>query len=279
MSTDDVRPSQADVDAARAAVGAASTAATRAQASYDAAAIERFAKHGVATLREQFELVGRPQLEGVQPARGPIADLEERTVLYSPTWSGFYEDSDYSSLPVGVEIVQSLLNRGCNVLFRPHPYARKHSVNQAACDQIIALLEKDVQATGRAHVWGPQAELEMSVFDCFNASVAMISDVSSVASDYLFSGKPFAMVAVSSHGAEFVNEFPLAKAAYVLNMVNGNVEDLEPALDDMLGPDSLSATRHAMRAHYLGVATSVNCAQPFLEAARKYLRSPGGQQH
>lgn len=241
------------------------------------AAVDRFAKHGVATLREQFELVGRPQLEGVQPARGPISELESKTVLYSPTWSGFYEDSDYSSLPIGPAIVQSLLDRGCTVVFRPHPYARRHRVNEAACDAIIALLEKDAKATGRSHRWGPLAEREMSIFDCFNASDAMISDVSSVASDYLFSGKPFAMVAVSSHGAEFVDEFPLAGAAYVFDMVKRGAEGLEPALDDMLGEDSLRATRQALRSYYLGDATSENCAEPFLAAARKYISEPGGQ--
>ena len=33
---------------------------------------------------------------------------------------------------------------------------------------------------------------------CFNASDALITDVSSLASDYLASGKPFAMVAVTA---------------------------------------------------------------------------------
>ena len=36
----------------------------------------------------------------------------------------------------------------------------------------------------------------MSIEDCFNASDAMVSDVSAVVSDYLHSGKPFAIVSV-----------------------------------------------------------------------------------
>ena len=36
----------------------------------------------------------------------------------------------------------------------------------------------------------------MTIEDCFNASDAMISDVSAVVSDYLHSGKPFAIVSV-----------------------------------------------------------------------------------
>ncbi len=238
------------------------------------AAVDRFAKHGVETRRDQFVLVGRPQLEGVQQARVPIADIAPQTVLYSPTWSGFYDDSDYSSLPIGVQIVQSLLQRGCWVVFRPHPYARKHRVNADACDAIIALLERDAKASGRGHRWGDFAERQMSIVDCFNAADAMVSDVSSVASDFLFSGKPFAMVAVSSHGEDFVKDFPLAEAAYVIDMGAGHAVGLADALDDMLGPDSLHETRRALRSYYLGDAASENCAEPFIEAARHFVTDP-----
>ena len=43
------------------------------------------------------------------------------TVLYAPTWVGPYADSTVYSLPVGVPIVQALLDRGCRVIFRAHP--------------------------------------------------------------------------------------------------------------------------------------------------------------
>ena len=41
----------------------------------------------------------------------------------------------------------------------------------------------------------------------------MVSDVSSVVSDYLFSGKPFAMIAVPAPPPLFEQEFPVAGAA------------------------------------------------------------------
>lgn len=64
VSTDDVRPSQADVDAARAAVGAASTAATRAQAAYDAAAIELSRTEGVMARAAAQAATAQAQLDG-----------------------------------------------------------------------------------------------------------------------------------------------------------------------------------------------------------------------
>lgn len=236
------------------------------------AAIDRFAIHGVETRRDQFVIVGRPQLESVQVASGPISQVTEPVVLYSPTWSGFYEDSDYSSLPAGAKIVQALLDRGCTVIFRPHPYARRHPGNSAACDEVIALLTQSAKDTGRAHIHGPAAETEMSVFDCFNASDAMISDVSSLVSDYLISEKPFAMVAVSAHGETFLTEFPMAKAAYVMDATRaGELTGVDQCLDSLLGLDPMLGERRGVRTYYLGDASPAESAERFLAQARSFL--------
>ncbi|MFT3834887.1 MAG: CDP-glycerol glycerophosphotransferase family protein [Micropruina sp.] len=236
------------------------------------AAIDRFAKHGVEVHPDQFVIVGRPQLEGMTIATRPIAAIAAPTVLYSPTWSGFYEDSDYSSLRAGPEIVRWLLDRGCTVVFRPHPYARRHVANANACDQVIAMLAEDAKANGRQHVFGPAAETTMSVVDCFNAADAMVSDVSSVVSDFLFSGKPFAMAAVSTHGQAFRDEFPLSAAAYVFEVFrDGHTTSLEAALGDMLGADTLAPTRQRLRTYYLSDADPEHYAERFLSAARGFL--------
>lgn len=235
------------------------------------AAIDRFAKHGVSTLPDQFEIVGRPQLEHVNQAAQPIAEIKKPTVLYSPTWSGFYEDSDYSSLSAGKQIVEALLARDCTVVFRPHPYGRRHKGNARACDEIIALLEQHARDTGTAHVFGPAAETKMSVVDCFNASDAMISDVSSLASDFLISAKPFAMTAVSAHGDAFLEGFPLARAAYVIDIARNVAGGLDEALDDMLGPDSHASTRNGLRTYYLSDTPPDRITERFLEVSRSYL--------
>lgn len=236
------------------------------------AAIDRFATHGVAVLPDQFEIVGRPQLEDVRPPRAPIGSLEQPVVLYSPTWSGFYDDSDYSSLSAGPDIVRTLLDTSCSVLFRPHPYADRHPGNTRACAEIIAMLEADARATGRPHVFGARAESEMTVVDCFNASDAMISDVSSLSSDYLMSGKPFAMAAVSAHGEAFTQGFPLSRAAYVFDVQKRSAPGLADVVRDMLGPDSQAGTRASMRAYYLSDTPPEQIAERFLETARRYLR-------
>src|SRR5699024_4130660 len=52
------------------------------------AAIDRFERFGVTIGPDIFRIVGRPQVEDVDEARGPIAGLAEKSVLYAPTWLG-----------------------------------------------------------------------------------------------------------------------------------------------------------------------------------------------
>lgn len=233
------------------------------------AAVDRFATHGVPTMPEQFEIVGRPQLEDVHRVNGGVP--AQPTVLYSPTWSGFYDDSDYSSLSAGVEIVRALLDRGCAVVFRPHPYARRHPSNAAACAEITRILTADAATTGRAHVYGERAETQMSVVDCFNASDAMVSDVSSLATDFLISSKPFAMAAVSAHGDEFAQQFPLSRAAYVYDVVDGRAEGFADLLEDMLGGDTLRETRLGLQTYYLSDTPPDQLSERFQSTVRRYV--------
>jgi hypothetical protein len=181
-------------------------------------------------------------VEDVARVQRSIADISHPVVLYAPTWRGHVQETLLHSLPVGDRIVSALLKRGATVIFRPHAFSRQFPEDLAAIERIHRLLAADARATGRAHQWGAAAETNQTILDCMNHSDAMICDVSSVVSDYLFSGKPFAMVAVPSEPARFVEDYPVAKAAYV---IRGDLSNLDSALDDMLGDDPLAAQRKA----------------------------------
>ncbi|GHJ54008.1 glycosyl transferase [Nonomuraea sp. TT08I-71] len=235
------------------------------------AAIDRFAANGVSMPAEMFTIVGRPQVENVAIATGPIASIANPRVLYAPTWAGFYADSNYSSLLVGYDIIKALVARGCSVVFRPHPYSQRSAALAGECDRIRTLLADDRRTNGRPHVFGAEAEVTMTVADCFNASDAMVSDVSSVVADYLYSEKPFVMVAVSAPAAQFAEAFPLARAAYVIDAHGGRLQGLDTALDDLLGSDPLASTRRDLKKYYLGDIPSDRYAQRFLDEASRYL--------
>jgi CDP-Glycerol:Poly(glycerophosphate) glycerophosphotransferase len=233
------------------------------------AAIDRFAKNGVVVPRDAFEIVGRPQVETVQIEKAPIATLELKRVLYAPTWYGYLEDSRYSSLPIGERLVQALVNRGCVIVFRPHPWIRRTPALLEAARRIDRLLSADAVANGRQHVTGSSASAG-SILDTFNQVDALISDVSSVIPDFLYSEKPFAITSmVPGVGREeFLADFPIARAGYVLT---SDLANLDVVLDDLLVNDPAAELRRNLKTYYLGDFPVDNYAEGFLAAARRYV--------
>ena len=88
--------------------------------------------------------------------------------------------------------------------------------------------------------------------------------MSSIASDYLASGKPFAMCAVLSAGEAFTAEFPMARVAYV---IEPDLSTLDEALDHLHGDDPLAEKRRAYRAYCLGDNIGPHAADEFLRVA------------
>jgi hypothetical protein len=231
--------------------------------------VERYARHGIDVPADRFVLVGRPQVERIESRDQPLPPGSPRTVLYAPTWKGGRPSTNYSSLPLGEAMVKALIERGATVIFRPHPVSYEDGKDAKRIRAIQRLLEADRASSellggGRRHVWGAQAETQWDVPDCFNASDALITDVSSIASDYLASGKPFAMAAILTGGAEFAEEFPMARVAYVIEK---DLSSLPTVLDHLLGDDTLVTERLAYRDFCLGSQVGARAAEEFLRVS------------
>jgi hypothetical protein len=227
------------------------------------AAIDRYENNGVEIPKEKFTIVGRPQVETVEQ-QGP-ENIPVRTVLYAPTWEGHYADTNYGSLPVGPQIIRNLLERGITVVFRPHPFSYRNPEAARNISEIKRLLREDRETSGREHLWGRAAEKSLDAFGCFNAADAMISDVSSVVADFLYSGKPYGLVTMSYTVAEFERMFPLARSAYVIPKDLSNLDEM---LDQLLVTDPKASARKQTRVDYLGPFPAENYADAFVGAAR-----------
>jgi CDP-glycerol glycerophosphotransferase (TagB/SpsB family) len=232
------------------------------------AGIDRYAANGVHIPAEKFTVVGRPQVESIAVEARRIGDIRDRTVLYAPTWVGYFTDSCHCSLPIGDRIIAALLARGARVVLRPHPYSARDPESARQVARMEQMLAADHAATGRDHAYGERASTVMSIVDCMNAADAMISDVSSVASDFLYSGKPFALTDMLNDGPAYVTGFPLARAAYVLRHDAAN---LDGVLDDLLEADPLAFTRQGMKEYYLGDFPGGSYADAFFDAVRAEL--------
>jgi len=222
------------------------------------AAVDRFARNGVVVPEEKFVLVGRPQVEGIQ-VRDGTGRSEHPTVLYAPTWRGGLEDSLFGSLRYGERIVSALLRAGATVWFRPHPYSARDAESRVQIGRIDAMLAAD---SSRPHAGSAETSVH-TVVECMNASDAMVTDVSSVASDYLYSNKPFA-ITDTGVGADIAAAFPLARAAVLLH-VDG---ELDAPIAELLGSDPARAARAELRSYYLGDWPPQGYADVFVAAAR-----------
>jgi CDP-Glycerol:Poly(glycerophosphate) glycerophosphotransferase len=233
------------------------------------AGIDRYEANGVLIPAQKFDIVGRPQVETIRVSTDRISAIDNKVVLYATTWVGNYSDASYCSLHLGEQIVRALIARGVTVVLRPHPYARRNLASARQLARIEQILTEDRMASNRQHIFGDIAEMKMSLIDCINAADALISDVSSVASDWLFSEKPFALANVLGEDqVVFEKEFPLAKAAYVLDNEAGN---LGGVLDELLETDSMSKIRRECKTYYLGDFPTEEYAQGFIDAAASYV--------
>ncbi|WP_375425113.1 CDP-glycerol glycerophosphotransferase family protein [uncultured Friedmanniella sp.] len=223
------------------------------------AGIDRFAASGLAVPAHQFVLLGRPQTADIELSTRPVSSARPPVVLYAPTWKGRAERTSYSSLLLGPRIVRTLLGLGAVVVFRPHPAGRNFAPHVRAIKRIRAILRADEAVTGRPHRWGPAAE-GVSVAEVVNSSDAMVSDVSGIVTDYLASGKPFAMVSTRHPAEEFRRLFPTSQAAYV---IESDLAGLRETLQQMLGPDPLAERRAERRSYYLSERDGREAADAF----------------
>ncbi|MFG2046827.1 CDP-glycerol glycerophosphotransferase family protein [Micromonospora sp. NPDC048935] len=231
------------------------------------AAIDRYARAGVRIPADKFVVVGRPQVESIQVRPEPARGLAHPTVLYTPTWTGHHADADYCSLPVAEGLLRRLVERGATVILRAHPYTAQNPASARQLGRLTELLVADRASSGRPHVVGAAAR-ELSLTECVNSSDALVSDVSGVISDYLYSSKPYAVIDMGDEGDRFTERFPLAASGYVLRR---DLSNLDGVLTALLDTDPLAAERWATRRRYLGDFPAESYAEAFLAAARREL--------
>jgi hypothetical protein len=239
-------------------------------------AIDRYADHGIKIPQSKFKIIGRPQTEFVAVDRTPIKQKDDITVLYAPTWRGKTPRQSYSSLPMGPDIIDKLLARGTNVIFRPHPLSHHTRDHQLLIDTIHAQLQEDCDISGRHHLWGDQVEKAWSVADAANTADAMIADVSGIVTDFMQSGKPYAMVSPHWTAEAFRSKFPTSQSAYVIDQSPASID---AALDAMIGDDPLAGYRWQRRSYYLGGFEGHESVDRFIEESRKLMHpaTPQGE--
>ena len=211
-----------------------------------AAGRDRYLRAQVGVRSEQIVLVGRPQLDGIRsvsdrPVQTPF------TVLYAPTWEGWTDDPTATSVTsMGPDIVRTVMAApGTRIIYKPHPLTGTVDPSaRRASEAIVALLS----GTGPEHevVLGA----ERSLYDCFDESDALVSDISSVVSDYLASEKPYFVANTAAQDEDtFRAQNPSAAAAYLFGP---GAEGLANGLAAARSDDPMRVRRHEVRVYLLG---------------------------
>jgi hypothetical protein len=93
---------------------------------------------------------------------------------------------------------------------------------------------------------------EPRLYDCFNESDGMVSDISSVVSDFIASGKPYAVADSAEVGAEeFRRQNTAVRAAVVLSNSAVELDELLAAVADPAA-DTLAEARRELKNYLLG---------------------------
>ncbi|MDK0519426.1 hypothetical protein [Streptomyces sp. ML-6] len=93
---------------------------------------------------------------------------------------------------------------------------------------------------------------QMRLYDCFNESDAMVSDISSVVSDFIASGKPYAVTDSAELGEEeFRRQNTAVRAAVILSNSAAELDELLTAVTDPAS-DALADARLELKQYLLG---------------------------
>ena len=199
----------------------------------------------------KLQTVGRPQLDiEFDPELDAAVGL--RTVMYAPTWSGENDANNYTSVDLyGVQIVQSLLKaEGVRVVYKPHPRVADASAGatKSAHEAIVAAIKADAAATDRPHL----VLMEGNILAMFGAVDALITDVSSVGLDFLYSHpeKPIVLTDRRTDRAALNEEAPISAGCAVIDA--NSVAELDELLRGALREDRYASKRADIRGFYFG---------------------------
>jgi CDP-glycerol glycerophosphotransferase (TagB/SpsB family) len=149
----------------------------------------------------------------------------------------------------GAEVVGRLLTiKGIRVLYRPHPNTGARDARFArAHEKVVTLLAE----AGRPHATAEAATTDLHA--AFNMADVLVTDITSLISDFLASGKPYVVVnSTDLSESAFRERFPSSAGAAV---VDNDADGLEAAIIDALGPDTMREERERLREELIGPPT------------------------
>lgn len=208
---------------------------------------ERMKQAGLPLRPGQVVHVGRPTVELLLKKTYGHPRAIKR-VLYAPTWEGFAEEANYTSVTkLGLEMLQALtclkdtLQLPFSITFKPHPFTGSQN---PATRRALKAITSYCKAAGIGLLAGTD-----SIYPAMNDADLLITDISSTINDFLYTEKPIVLTDPKRLGEEaMIQAFPSSRATYLL----GSASQLPALLEHIITTDSKHSLRLETALHTLG---------------------------
>jgi hypothetical protein len=222
------------------------------------AARDRYLAANIGVREDQIRLVGRPQLSQLAEAAKKLPRVPDQrgcTVVYAPTWEGYFADDGYSSvLTMGEQLVTALLARAeITLVYIPHPALGSEDERLAA---VSARITAEIRRAGGAHRTVTTLDER---YDALAGADVLMTDISSDLVDFLCLDRPYFVTAPNAVGPiantvdEFVAANPSARGGTVIGPLE--LDSVAQAVLDTVETDPLREARRTVAVHYLGDRT------------------------
>jgi hypothetical protein len=112
--------------------------------------------------------------------------------------------------------------------------------------------------------------MTLSETEAINQSTAMISDISGLVSDWLFSLKPFLLMSMDYSAKEFVTRYPVARGGLVADKLDE--VSIKSSIVKLLGEDKLLSERKKVRDYYFEGTADKDLTKRFIDAIKATLK-------
>ncbi len=209
-------------------------------------AADRLNEANLGISEERLTFVGLPQTDLSLIVAEARVNKTVITVLYAPTWEGFSDAACYTSISeYSFQAFYELLkDKNIRVLYKPHPYTGSVNKNLAASLKKINKMFTDAK---NAVVFGA----EKNIHELMDESDLLVTDVSSVLNDYLYTEKPIVISNPNMLSDDRYHElFYSSRAAYILD---DKMTDLVTVINQISDEDSMRGERLKVKEYSLGI--------------------------
>jgi hypothetical protein len=154
------------------------------------AARARYLGANIGVHEDQLRITGRPQVSELLALAASATPGPKKSVVYAPTWEGYYADDGYSSIVThGDEVIAALLARDdVTVTYVPHPALG--TLNRRFADASDSVVSRLRRAGGRSVIDGSLSER----YAALAAADVLVTDVGTDLVDFLALDRPYFVV-------------------------------------------------------------------------------------